>query len=91
MPIRALRRDLASALSRVQRGERVVVLRRGIPIAHIIPAGRVDPLENRLDALAARGFLRRASARARPPGAAFRGFDQLRGARLFDAVRKGRR
>jgi len=53
--IRVLRRQLAATLASVERGERVVVLKRNRAIAQIIPVGSRDPVDRKLDLLAAEG------------------------------------
>ncbi len=61
------KRDLSALLARVAGGETVLVLRRGRPLARIVPAGDGDlGTQDRLTVLEKAGVLRRGSL---PPDA----------------------
>jgi prevent-host-death family protein len=88
--VRSLRSSLAATLSRVQSGERVVIVRHGKPVAELAPIGATDPRERKLSALAAEGILIRARRRWTPPHG-FKGFPQLKGVNLAAQVLRDRR
>jgi len=63
--IAEFRNHLAAYLKRVERGERILIRRRGEVIAELRPSsgeertGRPEALQERLEALERKGFLRR--------------------------------
>jgi prevent-host-death family protein len=67
--IAELRAHLAAWLKRVEKGERVIIRRRGEVIAELIPptgnapTTDADDLERRLQALEAEGFLKRGTGK----------------------------
>jgi antitoxin (DNA-binding transcriptional repressor) of toxin-antitoxin stability system len=67
--IAQFRAHLAAWLKRVERGERILIKRRGEVIAELRPsppeasAGEPDDLEERLQQLEAEGFLRRGTGK----------------------------
>ena len=89
--VRRLRDHLADTLARVQEGERIVIMKHRRPVAELVPVGKGDTLERRLDAFAARGMMIRARRRASVLGKGFKGFPALNGTRLVAQVLKDRR
>lgn len=89
--IRHLRSHLADTLAKVQEGQRVLIMKRHEPVAEIVPLGKVDPLERKLNAFAGRGMLIRARRHASGLGKGFKGFPAFRGSHLGAHVVKDRR
>jgi len=90
LSVRALRASLAATLARVESGERVVIVRRGKPVAELSPVSGADPMERKLNALAAAGTLIRARRRWTPLKG-FKGLPEFKGVDLAAQVIRDRR